>query len=185
MIELSMEQIEKIQKKLQDIPEKIPIVTARAINRAAEAARTEGSRFIRETYHVKHASVLRKIKIKKAYPADLIADIRVTGRPLSVINFKVTKNKPLPIRGKYAVVRVKRGSGGPIKGSFVLTTRSGYTNVFTRRTKARYPLRSIHGPSVPQMMGNEDGIKRMEEKALEILEKRLDHEIERVLGGKS
>lgn len=185
MIELSDTQLERIQQQLKDFPDKIPVVTARAINRAAEAARTEGSRFIRETYHVKHSSVLRKIKIKKAYPADLVADIRVTGRPLSVINFKVKANKPLPTRGKYAVVSVKKGGGGEIKGSFVLTTRTGYTNVFTRKTKERFPLRSLHGPSVPQMMGHEDGLKRMEDKAREVLDKRLDHEINRVLGGNS
>jgi len=185
MIELSVPQLERVQEQLKDIPEKIPVVIARAINRAAEAARTEGSRFIRETYHVKHSSVLRKIKIKKAYPADLVADIRVTGRPLSVINFKVRANKPLPVRGKYAVVRVKKGGGGPISGSFVLTTKTGYTNVFTRKTKERFPLRSIHGPSVPQMMGHEEGLKRMEDKAREVLDKRLDHEISRVLGDRS
>lgn len=185
MIELSVQQLEKIQEKLKDVPDKIPVVTARAINRAAEAAKTEGSKFIRETYYVKHSSVLRKIKIKKAYPADLVADIRVTGRPLSVINFRVRKNKPLPTRGKYAVVRVKKGGGGPIKGSFVLTTTQGYTNVFTRVSRERFPLRSHHGPSVPQMMGNEEGLKKMEDKAREVLDKRLDHEIDRVLGGSS
>lgn len=185
MIELSIPQLERLQERLKDVPKKIPVVTARAINRAAEAARTEGSRFVRETYHVKHTAVLKKIKIKKAYPADLVADIRVTGRPLSVINFRVRKNKPLPTRGKYAVVRVKKGGGGRIKGSFVLTTTQGYTNVFTRVTKDRFPLRSIHGPSVPQMMGNKEGLKKMEDKAREVLDKRLDHEIERVLGGKS
>lgn len=187
MIELSIPQFERLQKRLKDIPEKIPVVTARAINRAAEAAKTEGSKFVRETYTVKHSSVLRKIKIKKAYPADLIADIRVTGRTLSVINFRVKKNVPLPTRKKYAKVRVKKKGGKlkAIKGSFLLTTTKGYTNVFTRITKERFPLRSHHGPSVPQMMGNEEGLKRMEDKAREVLDKRLDHEIERVLGGNS
>ena len=183
MIDLTTPQFEMLQEKLKDIPEKIPIVTARAINRSAEAARTVGSRLVRKNYNIERRTVLDKIKIKKAYPADLVANIGTKGRPLSVRNFETRANTPFPVRGEYAFVSVKKGSGGTIKKSFVATTKKGYTNVFTRVTDKRKPLRSLHGPSMPQMYGREEGIKAMEARATEILNKRLDHEVGRVLGG--
>ncbi|KAB8126910.1 hypothetical protein F9U64_19000 [Gracilibacillus oryzae] len=183
-IDITIPQLEKIEKQLIDTPKRMPMVVARSINRAAESARTQGSKFVRETYRIKNRSALDKIKIKKAFPSELMADINVNGRTLSVSNFHVRANQPFPNRGRYATVRVKKGSGGKVPGSFVLTTSSGYTNVFTRVSKARYPLKSLHGPSLPQMLGGEEGIEVMESKATEVLDQRLDHEINRLLGDK-
>lgn len=183
MIELKAEHMDKLEKILGNTSKQIPIVAAHAINRAAETARTAGSRMMRETYKVKHGAVLRKIKIKNAYPSDLLADFRVSGRPLSVINFKVRPNQPFPAKGKYAHVNNMNGSGGIIKRSFIATTKKGYTNVFVRTGKKRFPLRSLHGPSLPQMYGREEGMKKMEQVARDKLDERLEYEIKRFLTG--
>lgn len=187
MIELKAGHIEKLEEILGNVPKQIPIIATRAINRAAESARTEGSKVVRKTYNIKHGNVLKKIKIKRARPGDLLADVRTSGRPLSVRNFAVEANEPFPTRGKYARVSVKKGSGGIIRKSFIATTRKDqtneYKNVFIRVGKGRFPLRSLHGPSVPQMFGRESGIRAMEKRAEEILDKRLEHEIKRLLGG--
>lgn len=183
MIELTIPQLDKLQEKLKDIPEKIPIVTARAINRSAESAKTQAGRSVRETYVIKQKDVTSTIKIKKAYPADLSAQIKSTGSALEIMKFKVRANRPLPTRGKYAVVSVKKGSSKMINGSFVIGMGNGHTNVFTRVSKKRLPIRGHYGPSIPQMLGNENVVSKVEDKAMEVLETRLEHEIGRVLGG--
>lgn len=183
MIEITIPQMEKLEEKLKDMPEKIPIVTARAINRAAEQARTQASRSARKEYHIRHRDVLKTIKIKKAYPGHLFAEVRSVGSPIDLTKFKVRPNKPYPVRGRYPIVSVKRGSRKQISGGFVISMGNGYRNVFTRVGKKRYPIRAHYGPSVPQMLGSKNVSKDVEEKAMQVLEERLDHEINRVLGG--
>ncbi|SHN77271.1 phage tail protein [Desulfitobacterium chlororespirans] len=180
--DLTVPQLQKLEEQLKDFPEQIPAVAVRAINRAAEASRSAVSKFVREEYFIGASNLTGRIKIKKAYQADMVADIYAKDRTISSINFKVRANKPLPKKGSYAHLRVKKSSsGGMVKGSFITTVRGRHRNVFTRVTKNRFPLRSLHSPSVPQMMGHEDGIRVMEETAREVLEKRLEHEVERVL----
>lgn len=182
-IDLTVPQLEMLQEKLKDFPDQVPVVTVRAINRAADASKTAVSKFVRDEYLIKQKNLKNRIKVKRACKGDMVADIYAKDRTISAINFRVRANKPLPVREKYVHLRVKKGSrGGTISGSFITTVRGRYTNIFTRVTEKRFPLRSIHSPSVPQMMGHEDGIRVMQERAEEVLAKRLDHEIKRVLG---
>ncbi|WP_458412774.1 phage tail protein [Schinkia sp. CFF1] len=183
MIELKAEHIEKLEIILGNTPKQIPIVAAHAINRAAETARTAGARLARENYKIKSGSAKGKITIKKAYPSDLLANFRVSGRPISLINFKIRPNQPLPVKKRYVHASNINGSGGTIKKSFIATTKKGYKNVFTRVGDERNPLRSLHGPSLPQMYGREEGLKKMEKVAADKLDERLEHEIKRFLEG--
>lgn len=185
MIELKAEHIEKLQKLLENTPKQIPIVTARAINRAAEASRTQAARSARETYIIKHKDIISTIKIKKAYPSDLTAEIRSVGGPIPLTKFKVKPNTPLPTHGKYAVVSVKKGSRKTIKKSFIAAMANGHTNVFTRVSKKRNPIRGHYGPSIPQMLGSNSVVSHVESRAMEVLDDRLTHEINRMLGGSS
>lgn len=182
MIELTAEQIEKAERALENIPDGVPKVIVRAINRAAESARTEASRKVREKYYVKHSDVISTIKIYKASPADYSATIISKGHVLALPKFRVTPREPEPKRKKSIIVRVKRGGGGPLPGAFVAQMKSGHVGVFKRVGKPRLPIEQKYGPSVPQMLGSPSVSQWIEEKAQETLEKRLDHEINRLLG---
>lgn len=183
LIDLTPPQFEMLQEKLKNIPEKIPIVTARAINRAIESARTQASRSTRETYAIKHKDIISTIKLKRAHQADLEANFSSVGSSIELMKFKVRANKPLPTRGKYAIVSVKKGSKQMINKTFVSKIYKETENVYSRVGNKRFPVRAHYGPSVPQMIGYQKVITRVEEKAMEELDKRLDHEIGRVLGG--
>jgi hypothetical protein len=185
MIELRAEHIEKLERILRNTPKQIPIVTARAINRAADAARTQAGRSVRETYVIKHKDVIGTIKIKKAHAGDLQADIKSRGSVIKLTKFKVNPKQPQPQRKKPVVVSVKKGSSKPIKNGFVAGMSNGHVNVFTRVSKKRYPIRGHYGPSVPQMLGNESVVRFVEERARDVLDTRLEHEINRMLGGNS
>lgn len=182
MIEVTVPQIEMLQERLRDVPQKIPIVTARAINRSTSSAKTQAGRTVRETYAIKQKDITSTMKIKKAYPSDLTAEIKSKGSALELMKFKVRANKPLPSRGKYVMVSVKKGSSKIINGSFMTSMGNGHKNVFTRVSKKRLPIRGHFGPSAPQMLGNDTVVQSVEGKAMEALETRLEHEISRVLG---
>ena len=183
MIELRIEHLERLQQILGNTPKQIPFVTARAINRAAEAARTQAGRSVREKYVVKQKDVVSTIKVKKATANNLNADIRSKGPVLKLMAFKVNPGKPQPGRKKKVTVSVKKGSQKSISNSFVAQTSSGHVNVFTRVSRKRLPIRGHYGPSVPQMIGNESVIEFVENRASDVLDTRLQHEISRLIGG--
>lgn len=185
MIDLRAEHIEKLEKILGNTPKQIPIVTALAINRAAESARSMAGQSVRNTYHVKHKDVIRTIKIRKATSFDLTAHIQSRGSAIKLASFKVTPNKPQPKRKKPISVSVKKSTKKSIKSAFVAETKSGHINVFTRVSKRRLPIQGHYGPSVPQMIGNESVVQLVEDRAMEVLDTRLEHEINRLLGGRT
>lgn len=177
--------MERLENILGNTPRQIPIVAALAINRAAEAARTQAGRSVRETYNVKHKDVISTIKIKKASPNDLHADIRSRGSVLELMKFKVNPTRPQPKRKAPITVSVKKGSSKSIKEGFVAQMSNGHINVFTRVSNKRLPIKGHYGPSIPQMLGNDSVVRFVEDKAEEVLGNRLEHEINRMLGGQS
>ncbi|MGG1391277.1 hypothetical protein ABE386_26690, partial [Brevibacillus brevis] len=56
-------------------------------------------------------------------------------------------------------------------------------SVYRRTTPKRFPIKGLYAPAVPQMLDNEKVRKSIQNKMLETLDKRLEHEIGRVLDG--
>ncbi len=182
MIDLNIEQMDTMEIVLKDTPKKIPLAVSRAINRATQTARTEAARKVRQTYRIKHGDVLKTIKISQASPGNLTGTVVSSGNVTPLYKYKVTPKAPSPNRKVSIRASVKKGGGGPIKSAFVARAKSnGYTGVFVRSGKARYPIVQLYGPAIPQAIGNDDVSKWVEEKAQERLEQRLDHEISRAL----
>lgn len=182
MIEVDVGQMENIERLLGHIPGAVPKAVSRAINRAIDSVKTEAARKVRETYYIKNKDIMDTVKVKKSSPSDLMAEFVSRGSAMPVIKFQVNPKKPQPKRKKQIIVRVKRGEGGTIMGAFVAKMRNGRIGVYNRVGRARFPIVERYGPAVPQMLG-EDGVREyIESKAQETLEKRLDHEIDRLLG---
>lgn len=181
MIELNLRQVERVQEIFRNTPEQVPGVISRAINRAAHVAKAQATRSVRQNYNIKHGDVSKTIKVKTASPADLAASISSVGSPLKLMTFRVTPSSPKKV--KQVTVGVKKGSRKRIKGAFVTEMNSGHVNVFTRVSTSRLPIRGHYGPSVPQMIGNESVVSVVEDKAYNELDKRLNHEINRLIGG--
>lgn len=182
MIDLTVQQLEKAERALEHIPGAVPRAAANAINRAADSAKTEAARKVRETYYIKHGDVLSTIKIYGASAGDLSATVISRGSVIALTKFRVTPRQPQPKKRRTVIVRVKKGEGGPIQGAFIAGMNSGHVNVFNRIGKSRLPIVGRYGPSVPQMIGSDDVRIWVEDKSRERLESRLDHEISRILG---
>ena len=60
----------------------------------------------------------------------------------------------------------------------------GHRGVFEREGPARFPIRELFGPASPQMMySNGDVLDDIEQKMADTYEKRIEHEILRVMNG--
>jgi len=176
MISIKVEQTERLQNLFENTPKEIPKIISRALNRSATFARTASARKVRQTYRVKHAQVIGSIKIKKAYPGDLVAELRSEDSPIPLTGFQASKNR------KGYRVSVKRGTGKQINHAFLLTpSKFGDSNISIRKTANRTPTQGLFGPSIPQMIGNENIIDGVVDEATEMLGKRMEHEISRLL----
>ena len=188
--EIKVTGVEEIEKKLGNLKSKAPTVVCRAINRAAQKARTETKREVANKYFISQGDVLKTIRLTKASTANLSAQLTSKGGPIALSKFKVS-----PKRG---VNRTKRGyspsvykagvekSGGmkPLSGSpkaFIAGFSSGHSGVMTRISARRLPLKQLYGPAVPSMIKNDEVIERIQKEATETLEKRIDAEINNIL----
>ena len=188
--EIKVTGVEEIEKKLGNLKSKAPTVVCRAINRAAQKARTETKREVANKYFISQGDVLKTIRLTKASTANLSAQLTSKGGPIALSKFKVSH--------KRGVKRTKRGyspsvykagvekSGGmkPLSGSpkaFIAGFSSGHSGVITRISARRLPLKQLYGPAVPSVIKNDEVIERIQKEATETLEKRIDAEINNIL----
>ncbi|WP_432702470.1 phage tail protein [Lysinibacillus sphaericus] len=182
MIEVNIVHIEQLKEIFKNTPEQIPIVLSRAINRAAQAGRTQAAREARSRYTVRHGDVLKTLKIKRAHRGNLYASISSKGELIPLIAFNPRSTN------KGVSVAVKKGERKQLKSLFITTLTNprysdGFTNVFGRVSDQRFPLRGHYGPSIPQMIGNEESIAPVEGRITEVLDNRVRHEIEFLIRG--
>jgi hypothetical protein len=183
-VQITVEHFNRLQDLLHDTPKKIPIVVARAINRAATTARTEAGRKAREKYYVKHGDVLKTIKIRQAYAGNLSASVQSKGKRIPLYAFRVLPKTVQPLRKVPIKAAVKRSEGlKPLGSAFVAHMRSGHMGVFLRAGKHRFPINERFGPAIPQMIAQPLVSQWVEEKAQERLNQRLQHELSRVIEG--
>ena len=79
MITVDADQIARAEALLKNVPNGVTKALVAALNRAAEGARTDAVRKVRERYYIKAADVRDAIKIKKATPDDLAAIVHAKG----------------------------------------------------------------------------------------------------------
>lgn len=175
MIRVRVDLAEQIEELFKTTPKQARIVLWSAINRAAIAARTNASREIRKNYIIRAADVKSKIKIRKATANNLSATVRASGPVTPLMKFDVTQS--LPVRA-----RVKKGAKKPINHGFIVRMGNGHANVFTRLGKSRLPIQGRYGPSIAQMMDDDEIIQSIQERAQGVLDKRLEHDLNRLLG---
>ena len=141
----------------------------RASKRAATAARTAGTKSIRSIYTMKSGNLKARTQIRKE---DDGTTILVRGSTEPVSRYKASKRK-------YGVfVAIKRDGGGRVPRSFTLNG-----HFVARAGKERYPVKGLYGPAVPQLVGNPEVMEEMQERGQEVFNSRLQHELERLLGG--
>lgn len=143
-------------------------VVRASAKRAATAARTTGAKSIRGIYTIKSGNLKSRASIQANGEG---ARLRIRGSMENITKYSARRNS----RGVFVTVRrsnrAKVPRGFTIGGRFV-----------ARRGKERYPLRGIYGPAVPQLFGNPEVMDAMQERAGEIFETRVMHEISYRLG---
>jgi len=193
MVELGV-QIDK--NKYSDLMRKVSLLASedqinkainRAAKRAADAAKTETVKQISSAYTLTVTDIREAVTTRNLKGGDVGAAMQIESSPFSLPKFTgVTPKAIMPPSKEIVNAQVKKGGGAQLKRSFVAKMKNGHVGVYERETDKGLPLEQHFGPSVPGMFGREKETeinKAAREKAGETLNKRLIHELERLMYG--
>lgn len=183
MIEVTNEQIERVNSILGGIKNAPNKAFYNTINRALTTVRSKSGKMIRETYQIKQSDITsnQNMKMKRASVSDLEGQILFAGSVIPLIRFKVSPSEP---KHKTVSVSVLRAEGGKrLQSAYVANLGRYGVGVFERLTSKRETSQQLYGPSTAHMMGNEDVLLKVEAAAQETINKRIEQEISRILNG--
>ena len=182
MIEVKFDEhsIKTAQAFFHVAPTAVKQAGAAAINRTLTHLRKASSMKIRERYVAK-AGMLKKAMgtPQRATASNMKGVLDVKGGTLPLTAF----NMSTPRSGPRRVQVLKRGGAKPVPGLFGRYFPSGYRGPMMRVGRSAYPLKTPAGPSVPQMVGNEETLRSITPEAERMLNDRFEHEILWRIGG--
>lgn len=181
MIEITNEQIERVNLLLSDLHGAPNRVLFNVINRALGTVRSQSGKEIRQTYNIKQGDITanQNMKMKRATAGDLVGSIEFAGTVIPLKRFKVSPSAPAQ---KTVSVSVLKAEGGKrLEHAFVANLGKYGVGVFERMTRRRDSSEQLFGPSTAHMMANENVLEKVEEAAQDTIDKRVEHEITRIL----
>ena len=178
-VKIDQQMLHDVQQKLGNLSKKAPNVMANSLNRALSNVATNMSKEVRKEYTIKAADIKETLIKSRASKSNLRAVVESKGELIPLDKFKVSPRTVQPRRKSPIKVGVKKGGVKPILHAFVADVNG--IKVFERKGEARFPIRKLFGPSVPQMLANEQVREQINHEGNETFLRRLDHEINRIL----
>ena len=178
-IEIDDRALKEIEKKLGEISHRAPGVMSSSLNRTVTNISSNIRKEVRERYHIKAGDIRNTIETKKASSGSLSASVISKGRTIPLDKFKVNPKTANPRRKKQLKIAVKKDGVKQVLGAFISDLHG--LKVFKRSSKKRLPIERLFGPSVPQMIKNESISEKVESEAVITFDKRVTHEINRML----
>lgn len=182
MIEISAEAVERVEQILSGIPKGAERALSNAINRGLSRTKTAATKRVKEVYTVKSTALTAgsNVTINKASTGNLAGFVSFGGYKIPLYKFKVTPTAPgtrKPVQAS-----VMKGGGATFEDAFIADMRSR-TGVFERETPKRFPVEELMGLAPAQMVGNDRVITGLEDEVQQVVNERLEHEIDRLLNG--
>ena len=151
-----------------------------AMNRAAQAGKTQAARYASETYNISQGAFRSRCNItfKMSGGAGGVSSIEIlfAGAVIPLIAFGGTSGGP---QGGVHV-GPKRG-GGSLRTAFINAVY-GTHGVWERVGRKRFPVEQKYGPSTGHMMQDEGVSDKLTDHMLQVFDSRIEHEISRILG---
>lgn len=187
MIEISAAGIEKYQSILQGMGANGEKALRAALSRGSQTARAEATRQLKKRYVIKAGDIRSsgKVFFKAPGAGGLIGELKFAGNRIPLYKFDVDPKTPAGINGFKSIVKGHgRTDTSPaaFENAFIAKMKSGHIGVFERETDKALPIRQVMGLSVPEMVGSYESRETILDKATETIEKRLEHEIARIIG---
>lgn len=203
------EVLDRAQKLLAGIEGGVEKVVRSAVSKAAKRLQSASVKTVRERYAISTANIRESenVQVSYSYNSGVQAFVRFSGTRIPLFRFDgATPHQPT--RDTSGRLPVMSGEGGwrlmypgvaasghvlkdtspySFEKAFVARMSSGHTGIYERTggmtSSGRDEIKELFGPSVPQMLGNEDVEKKLADEAMKSFEKDLDHDILAILSG--
>ena len=179
--EVGTVKLDRIAAVLAGIPGGMREAIDNALKRAAARSKTEAGRYVANEYTMSQGNVRKNVQVRTDATGgggSVSLNIVFRGTAIKLIEFKTRASKT---GGVYA--QVKKGGGGTLGSAFEASMKSGHKNIFARVGTKRLPIEGKYGPSVPSMIANETIVESMTETVREEFDRRIEHEVYRLLNG--
>lgn len=196
-------ELQRVQEQLGELKDKAPNIIARALNRSVSNLKATIPKVVRQDYHVKAGAVKETLDAFTANASKLEAQVKSKGKLLGLNKFKVSPGTVNPNRKSQLKIAVKKDGTKLIPGAFnanlngikvfkrtkskVVPSKGTYKGRVVKRgpRKGKQLLRAEierkFGPSVPQMIGNQENVEKINQSAYVTYEKNINHDINRLL----
>lgn len=188
-IYIDTKELKKIAIELSKFPNTIKKATIPALNRTLDHVVAKTAKEVSSNYSVKQKDVKTTMKKHKASGSDLHAYVESSGKSIALQKFPHTPTK-YSKKAKAVKVSVIKSKGkveiGGNPKSFV-QQMTNTTGIWRRKNRSRKSVVLLRSLSIPQMISNDKVIKNVQQSANEMLQKRIEHEVNRQLekaGGK-
>lgn len=172
-------ELKRVQQQLGELQHKAPNVIANALNRSISNIKANIPKEVRKDYNIKATDIKETLKIFKANASKLQGEVKSTGKLIGLDKFKVSPKTVNPKRKSQLKIAVKKDGTKQILGAFIASING--VKVFKRDGKTRLPISRLMGPSVPQMIGNEATVNKINQSAYVTYERRINEEINHFL----
>lgn len=181
--EIDQAQLRAVQERLGSMRSKAPLVISRALNKTATTARVDLARRAQEAYTIKSGGFKKEMTIQKANRGNLVAVIHSSGRPITSIRFKYSKNAQGK-GGRAARLNVVKGNGlKPLDKGGIKAFIGPNGHIFQREGAARKPIKRISSNSIPKMIGSERHVYGIERPHInQNLNKYMEQQIALIVG---
>ncbi len=186
MIEITQETIDRVSVILSGVPAQVPKVFTRAINRSLGTVKAEVYRGVTNRYALTRSTIkdYTKDRIIKASNSNICGIVEFSGVRIPLYKYTTTTPKK-SVRG--VLVQSGQMYRQTFEHAFIATMHNpkekNHIGIFEREGKARYPIKELLGSSMSAMASNTIVIDKAYAKGKAMLDKRIEHEIDRILNG--
>ena len=182
-VDIAEDSLDRVTKLLAGISGGVYKAVGSALNRAAAAGKTAAKQPVTREYSISQSEFLSQTRNINHFVRDtggglsVVFGFRGNVIPLMKFNTRVNNNGQV-------VTQVKRSGAAATLDRAFTAQMGGHRGVYERVGAKRFPVEELYGPATPQMMySNEAVTDEIERKVADTYEKRIDHEILRILNG--
>jgi len=145
MLKMNLE-LKGVDKFLEELDaKKFKQAMRSTVDKTATFAKKALADEIVSEYNVKRGDVLNKMTVKRTTINELRSILRITSAKFSKIYFNARQT------GRGVLANISRKKIEFMPSAFIQTMKTGHRDVFKRKTKNRFPIKVMKGPSVPDL----------------------------------
>ncbi len=183
IVDVVEDSLDKATRLLAGINGGVYKAVGSALTRAAATGKTAAKQPVTKEYTISQSEFLARTRNINHFVRESSGGISVVfgfrGNVIPLMKFNTRVNGSGQI-----VTQVKRSGSAETLNRAFSAQMGGHKGIYERVGVKRFPVEELYGPATPQMMySNEEVTDEIERKVADTYEKRIDHEILRILNG--